>query len=154
MLSGRTRRGPHWHRWLAIKPAARLATWYGYLTQQCDCIMAIAENVNLIPGVKVEMRTIAAGNRIVIRGYGNQTNFNGVGYKAYLNDVPLTDADGTTFLDDVDFTTLSRKQLADQPLRGIAYDPRPLQDWPLPVVYEAAPIALFPRRRPSPPRPY
>ncbi len=43
--------------------------------------------------------------------------------------------------------SLGRKQLAGQPLRDIAYDPRPLQDWPVPVVYEAAPIALFPKRR-------
>lgn len=71
--------------------------------------------VNLIPGVKVEMRTVAAGNRIVIRGYGNQTNFNGVGYKAYLNDIPLTDGDGTTFLDDIDFTTLSRVEVLKGP---------------------------------------
>src|SRR5258706_394039 len=28
--------------------------------------------------------------------------------------------------------SLSRKQLAGQPLRDIAYDPRPLQDWPVP----------------------
>ena len=41
--------------------------------------------------------------------------------------------------------TLGRKQLAAQPLRTIAYDPLPLQDWPVPVVYEAAPIALFPK---------
>jgi SAM-dependent methyltransferase len=38
----RRRRGPHWHRWLTTKPASRLATWYGYLTKQCDCILAIA----------------------------------------------------------------------------------------------------------------
>ncbi len=41
--------------------------------------------------------------------------------------------------------TLSRKQLEAQPLREIAYDPRPLQDWPVPVVYEAALIPLFPK---------
>lgn len=41
--------------------------------------------------------------------------------------------------------TLSRKQLEAQPLREIAYDPRPLQDWPVPVAYEAAPIGLFPK---------
>ncbi|MCI0698890.1 CHAT domain-containing protein [candidate division KSB1 bacterium] len=41
--------------------------------------------------------------------------------------------------------TLGRKQLHDSPLREIAYDPRPLQDWPVPVVYEAAPIKLFPK---------
>ncbi len=40
--------------------------------------------------------------------------------------------------------TLGRKQLASQPMREIAYDPIPLQDWPVPVVYEAAPITLFP----------
>ncbi|MCK4458606.1 MAG: CHAT domain-containing protein, partial [Methanosarcinales archaeon] len=38
---------------------------------------------------------------------------------------------------------LCRKQLADNPLREIAFDPRPLQDWSVPVVYEAAPISLL-----------
>ncbi|MGA9351399.1 MAG: tetratricopeptide repeat protein [Anaerolineae bacterium] len=41
--------------------------------------------------------------------------------------------------------TLGRKQLHAQALRTIAYDPIPLQDWPVPVVYETAPIALFPK---------
>jgi len=40
--------------------------------------------------------------------------------------------------------SMGRKQLAAKPLREIAYDPRPLQDWSVPVVYEAAPFALFP----------
>lgn len=43
--------------------------------------------------------------------------------------------------------TLGRKQLHDNPLRDVAYGPLPLQDWPVPVVYEAAPIAF--RRRPT-----
>jgi hypothetical protein len=43
--------------------------------------------------------------------------------------------------------TLGRKQLAAQPDRAIAYDPRPLQDWCVPVVYEAAPIKLFRQAR-------
>ena len=47
--------------------------------------------------------------------------------------------------------TLGRKQLAAQPLREIAYDPIRLQDWPVPVVYEATPIALFPRPVATPP---
>lgn len=41
--------------------------------------------------------------------------------------------------------TLGRKQLHDQPQRGVAYETRNLQDWPVPVIYEAAPIQLFPR---------
>ena len=40
--------------------------------------------------------------------------------------------------------TLGRKHLHDNPLREVAYEPRPLQDWPVPVVYEAAPIASPP----------
>lgn len=42
--------------------------------------------------------------------------------------------------------TLGRKQLQAQPLREIAYQPRPLQDWMVPIVHEAAPIALFTRQ--------
>ena len=38
-----------------------------------------------------------------------------------------------------------RKNLAEAPLRAIAFEPTPLQDWSVPVVYEAAPIRLFPR---------
>ncbi len=43
--------------------------------------------------------------------------------------------------------TLGRKQLNDNRLRDVPYGPLPLQDWPVPVVYEAAPIAF--RRRPA-----
>jgi tetratricopeptide (TPR) repeat protein len=35
-----------------------------------------------------------------------------------------------------------RRQLAAQPNRSIAFDPRPLQDWSVPVVYETAPVTL------------
>ncbi len=41
--------------------------------------------------------------------------------------------------------TQGRKQLHDQPLRTIAYDPLSLQDWPVPLVYEAAPVPIFPK---------
>jgi CHAT domain len=40
--------------------------------------------------------------------------------------------------------TMGRKQLAANPARSIAYDPLPLQDWCVPVVYEYMPIGLFP----------
>lgn len=43
-----------------------------------------------------------------------------------------------------------RKNLHDQPQRAIAFDPLPLQDWCVPVVYEAAPLTLFtPQTTPS-----
>ncbi len=39
-----------------------------------------------------------------------------------------------------------RVQLEAQPLRGIGFDPIPLRDWAVPVVFEAAPLVLFPKR--------
>ncbi|MEW6029049.1 MAG: CHAT domain-containing protein [Chloroflexota bacterium] len=41
--------------------------------------------------------------------------------------------------------SMGRKQLAAQPMREIAFKPVAMQDWVVPVVYEAAPIQLFPR---------
>jgi tetratricopeptide (TPR) repeat protein len=41
--------------------------------------------------------------------------------------------------------TWGRQQLYAQPLREIAYQPQPLQDWLVPMVYEAAPVALLPK---------
>jgi tetratricopeptide (TPR) repeat protein len=38
--------------------------------------------------------------------------------------------------------TSARRQLAASPLRQISLEPRPLQDWLVPVVFEAAPLAL------------
>ncbi len=41
--------------------------------------------------------------------------------------------------------TQGRKQLRDQPLRKIYSDSYPLQDWSVPVVYEALPLSLVPK---------
>src|SRR5205823_5755993 len=41
--------------------------------------------------------------------------------------------------------TQGRMQLDAQPMRQIAYNPRPLQDWMVPIVYESVPLALFPK---------
>lgn len=45
--------------------------------------------------------------------------------------------------------TLGRKQLEAAPNREIAYTPRPLQDWMVPIVYEAAEVQLFPQQTAS-----
>src|ERR1017187_9419885 len=42
--------------------------------------------------------------------------------------------------------TYGRVQLDAQPRRGIGFDPIPLRDWAVPVVFEAAPLVLFPKR--------
>ncbi len=33
---------PRWHRLLTFKPLSRLATWYSYLSAQCDCMIVAA----------------------------------------------------------------------------------------------------------------
>lgn len=50
---------------------------------------------------------------------------------------------GATFGEAV---TFGRKQLAANPQRSIAYESRPLQDWCVPMVYEALPTQLFPQQ--------
>ncbi|HEV7671577.1 MAG TPA: tetratricopeptide repeat protein [Thermoanaerobaculia bacterium] len=41
--------------------------------------------------------------------------------------------------------TLARKSMAEQPYREVVYEALPLQDWTVPVVYEAAPLRIFPK---------
>jgi iron complex outermembrane receptor protein len=77
------------------------------------------DTLNLIPGVRFESRTVSGGQRITIRGYGNGTNFNGTGYKAYLNGIPLTDAEGITILDDLDVSTLGRVEVIKGPASSL-----------------------------------
>ncbi len=46
--------------------------------------------------------------------------------------------------------TAARKQLHADPYRAVGYDPIPLQDWCVPVCFEAAPVKLFPQRAATP----
>ncbi len=68
-----------------------------------------AINAN-VPGVTMNRRAVSSGQQFNIRGYGNgvgfrgaTNNFDGQGYKVYYNNIPLTDAEGITILDDIDF---------------------------------------------------
>lgn len=81
--------------------------------------IGLQHSFNLLPGVRMEFRNINTGARIILRGYGNQNNNNGIGYKAYYNDIPLTDADGTTNLDEVDFATLGRIEVFRGPVSSV-----------------------------------
>ncbi len=87
-------------------------------------------NVN-VPGVSFERRTVSAGQQFNIRGYGNGTrgtrgassNFDGQGYKVYLNGIPVTDAEGITLMDDLDFGSIGNVEISKGPagtLYGLA----------------------------------
>ncbi len=89
-----------------------------------------AINAN-IPGVLMERRTVSAGQQFNIRGYGNgargtngvNSNFDGQGYKVYLNGIPVTDAEGITLMDDIDFGSIDNVEVVKGPagtLYGLA----------------------------------
>ncbi|MCX6265282.1 MAG: TonB-dependent receptor [Bacteroidetes bacterium] len=84
-----------------------------------------------VPGVTMQRRAISSGQQFNIRGYGNgmgstsriSSNFDGQGVKVYLNGMPLTDAEGITLMDDIDFANLGNVEVLKGPagsLYGLA----------------------------------
>ncbi len=89
---------------------------------------AIQTNVT---GVMMNRRSVGGGQQFNIRGYGNgsrgtrgvSSNFDGQGYKLYLNGIPVTDAEGITTFDDIDFASIGNVEVAKGPagtLYGLA----------------------------------
>jgi iron complex outermembrane receptor protein len=84
-----------------------------------------------VPGVTMNRRAVSSGQQFNIRGYGNgsrgtrgiSSNFDGQGYKVYLNGIPVTDAEGITVLDDIDFGSIGNVEVTKGPagtLYGLA----------------------------------
>jgi iron complex outermembrane receptor protein len=81
-----------------------------------------------VPGVFMERRTVSAGQQFNIRGYGNgsrgtsgvNSNFDGQGTKVYLNNIPVTDAEGITLMDDIDFASIGNVEIQKGP-SGVLY---------------------------------
>jgi iron complex outermembrane receptor protein len=76
-----------------------------------------------VPGVIMNRRSVSGGQQFNIRGYGNgargtngvNSNFDGQGYKVYVNGIPLTDAEGITTMDDIDFASLGNVEVLKGP---------------------------------------
>lgn len=83
-----------------------------------------------VPGVTMQRRAVSSGQQFNIRGYGNgvgfkgaNNNFDGQGYKVYLNGIPITDAEGVTLMDDIDFSSIGNVEVVKGPagsLYGLA----------------------------------
>ena len=84
-----------------------------------------------VPGVTLQRRSVSGGQQFNIRGYGGgsggtgrvSNNFDGQGYKVYLNGIPVTDAEGITLLDDIDFGSVGDVEVSKGPsgtLYGLA----------------------------------
>jgi len=89
-----------------------------------------AINAN-VPGVFMQRRTVSAGQQFNIRGYGaggpgvrgTNSNFDSQGIKVYLNGIPITDAEGITLMDDIDFGSVGNVEIVKGPagaLYGLA----------------------------------
>ncbi|KAA9332224.1 TonB-dependent receptor [Hymenobacter busanensis] len=68
----------------------------------------LQNTLNQVPGVRMNVRSAASQSNILIRGIGTYGRFSIRGIKLYQNGIPLSEADGTTSLDDLDYTTLGR----------------------------------------------
>ncbi|HWB63911.1 MAG TPA: TonB-dependent receptor plug domain-containing protein, partial [Chitinophagales bacterium] len=86
--------------------------------------LSLVDAIDLVPGVNMMARSPFGGQHIVIRGYyggGSGANSlpafntNGLGYQVTLNNIPLTDATGTTLMDDIDFSTLGKVEVIKGP---------------------------------------
>ena len=82
--------------------------------------LSLKSSINNIPGIFMQSRTPWGGARITIRGYypstgGNSPNSNGLGYQVFLNNIPITDATGTTVLDNIDFSSLGNVEVIKGP---------------------------------------
>ena len=75
----------------------------------------IEQSLGIMAGVQVDKRTQLGGQRIVIRGYGNDQKFNSWGVKAYYNGIPITTAEGITVLDDIDFSIVNNVEVIKGP---------------------------------------
>lgn len=75
----------------------------------------IEQSLGTMAGVQVDKRTQFGGQRVVIRGYGNDQKFNNWGIKSYLNGVPLTSADGVTIFEDIDFSLINNIEVIKGP---------------------------------------
>ncbi len=84
-----------------------------------------------VPGVIMQRRAVSSGQQFNIRGYGNgsrgtrgvSSNFDVQGSKVYLNGIPVTDAEGITTLDDIDYGSIGNVEITKGPsgtLYGLA----------------------------------
>ncbi|WP_165370378.1 TonB-dependent receptor [Hymenobacter persicinus] len=80
----------------------------------------LQNTLNQVPGVRMNVRSAASQSNLVIRGIGGTYGrFSIRGVKLYQNGIPLSEADGTTSLDDLDYTTIGRIDVVKGPASTI-----------------------------------
>jgi len=75
----------------------------------------LQNTLNTVPGVRMEMQSSTSQSNILIRGLGGKSQSYERDVRLYYNGIPLTDADGTTTLDNIDFTAFGSAQVIKGP---------------------------------------
>ncbi len=79
---------------------------------------SMASAMNSIPGVRMDQSTLSDA-RLSIRGNGVRSQFGIRDIKIYVNDIPLTEADGTTRIEGLDIHDLGRAEIIRGPASSI-----------------------------------
>jgi len=74
--------------------------------------------LNSIPGVRMDQSTLSEA-RISIRGNGVRSPYGLRSIKVYLNDIPVTEADGTTRIEALDVNSIGRAEVIKGPASSI-----------------------------------
>lgn len=79
---------------------------------------SLTQSLNNLPGIRIDQSGLD-NQRITIRGIGANSNFGNRGIKVYFNDIPLTEPDGFTRLEALDFTTIGRVEIIRGPASSL-----------------------------------
>ncbi len=74
--------------------------------------------LNAIPGVRMEQSTLSEA-RISIRGNGVRAGYGIRNVKVYVNEIPVTEADGTTRIEALDVNSIGRAEVIKGPASSI-----------------------------------
>ena len=80
--------------------------------------LSFASALNSIPGVRMDQSTLSEA-RIAIRGNGVRSSYGLRNIKVYLNDIPVTEADGTTRIEALDVNSIGRAEVIKGPASSI-----------------------------------
>lgn len=74
----------------------------------------LTSTLNKVPGVYMQQGALNT-NRITIRGMGARSQFSTNRVKAYFDDIPLTNAEGETVIEDIDLETIETIEIIKGP---------------------------------------
>ncbi|MDX9881467.1 MAG: TonB-dependent receptor [Prolixibacteraceae bacterium] len=81
--------------------------------EQGGSINAI-QQLNTLPGLYIQSGGLNT-HRITIRGIGSRTPYSSNRIRAYLNDIPLTNGEGVTIIEDIDVSLIERIEVVKGP---------------------------------------